>query len=378
MNKLAYITFFYVIIIIFQIAYTIYNTKYRNRRTVVDDRIKFNQDNYEELTLYLKKKLEERIDLLLSHKLNVDDWIEYNKNNVFVEFKGQKYYFFIYESGGDKETLVNYLHGNPDYYGLDWHDIIKVINEEFVFLKQSPNEFTAKNLLEIGRKDIAKMRYYWPDPVSETPIQKESYVYTIPESDDHGDLLIGIGFGIRNLDEQNRLYYIDYVYNSYIIAISLITYIISILIIIFVNDKTFYKPFIFLLFTNIYLLYFLNTSEYHGKVENEIKKIDHINSGTLSVSFLVGVNTFIITALTKYDRELFIQSASVFAISVILLLIASLKITDTITIYELIRARISNQLIFNFSILLNAFVVINYIVSVIRHNYKILIKGLVR
>ena len=48
--------------------------------------------------------------------------------------------------------------------------------------------------------------------------------------------------------------------------------------------------------------------------DTEIKKIDQINNGILSVSFLVGVNTFIITSLTKSSNvELFTQSAVVFA-----------------------------------------------------------------
>jgi hypothetical protein len=49
----------------------------------------------------------------------------------------------------------------------------------------------------------------------------------------------------------------------------------------------------------------------------------------MSVSFLVGVNTFIITSLTKSSNvELFTQSAIVFAISIILLLFSAFKITD--------------------------------------------------
>jgi hypothetical protein len=63
---------------------------------------------------------------------------------------------------------------------------------------------------------------------------------------------------------------------------------------------------------------------------------------------------------------LFTQSAVVFAISIILLLFSAFKITDAITIKELIEDRIGNQLIFNFSIILNTFVVLNYILSIFR------------
>ena len=128
-----------------------------------------------------------------------------------------------------------------------------------------------------------------------------------------------------------------------------------------------YKPYIFLILSNFYILYFLTNTEYRGKTETEINKIEQINNGILSVSFLVGVNTFIITSLTKNSNlELFTQSAIIFAISIILLLFSTFKVTDAITIDELIEDRISNQLIFNFSIILNIFVILNYIVFIFR------------
>jgi hypothetical protein len=243
---------------------------------------------------------------------------------------------------------------------------MKDVGENFVFLRQTTDPDLIKNFFQIGKMGITKMNYFWPDPIASIPVKKESQIITIPKGKGHNELSVGIGIDLEDLDKANRFQYSNVIHWIYFVIISLITFLISIVVSIFSNkrDLTF-KPYIFLILTNLYLLYFLTNSEYQGETQTEIKKIDQINSGILSVSFLVGVNTFIITSLTKSSNiELFTQSAVVFAISVILLLFSAFKVTDAITINELIEDRISNQLIFNFSILLNAFVVLNYIVSI--------------
>jgi len=380
MNKLARITLLYVIILILQISYTWYNVFYYHKQTnyELDTKIAFNLENYDELKKHLKRELQNRIDLLMDGKMDYAEWIQYNKDNMLVEFKGNKYYFFIFERGEDSSNEINTIktlvHANPDYVELEWRDVMKMVNEDFVFLNQNTNTDLIKHFIEVGRKGITQMQYFWPDPLFQTPVEKESQIFTIPAGKDHNEMNIGIGIDLKNLDENNRFYYINDIQYGYVILISLLTFGISILTSLFTHNGSAYKPYSFLILTNLYLLYFLNNSEYQGTPETEIKKIDQINSGTLSVSFLVGVNTFIITSLTKSDKELYTQSAAVFAISVILLLFSSFKITDYITMYELIQARVSNQLVFNYSILLNIFVVTNYIISVIRNEKHLLRK----
>lgn len=369
MNKIKGLLFTYILILIIQISYTWYNVNYHKSKNELDKKIEFNLENYDVLKDYLKRELQNRISLLMDGKMKYDEWLQYNRDNGLVEFKGNKYYFFIYERGEDPNeisTLKALVYANKELIGLEWRDIMKMVDEEFVFLNQSPNKELVKNFIEIGRKGITEMKYFWPDPLLKIPVEKESQIFTIPAGNDHNEMIIGIGIDFKNLDENNRFYYINEINFGYVIFISLLTLLISILISLFTHRRSANKPYAFLILTNLYLLYFLNNSEYQGNPDTEIKKIDQINSGTLSVSFLVGVNTFIITTLTKSNKELYTQSAAVFAISVILLLFSSFKITDYITMYELIKERISNQLIFNYSILLNVFVVGNYIINILR------------
>ena len=372
MSNILPILFFYILIIIFQILYIKFKDQFFSTKTNLDKRIEFNNSYYEEIHQHIYHVLKERVNLLVSGKMSYKEWLEYMDKNKIVKIKDYEYYFFVFERGDDRgnegDVIKTIIHANADYVGLSWTDVMKDIGEKFVFLRQTTDPNLIKNFFQIGKMGITKMNYFWPDPIASIPVKKESQIITIPKGKDHNELSVGIGLDLEDLDKSNRFQYSNVIHWSYLIIISLLTFLISIIVSIFSNKRApIFKPYMFLFLTNLYLLHFLTNSEYHGTTETEIKKIDQINNGILSVSFLVGVNTFIITSLTKTSNiELFTQSAVVFAISVILLLFSAFKVTDAITINELIEDRIGNQLIFNFSILLNAFVVLNYIVSIFR------------
>jgi Mg2+/Co2+ transporter CorB len=112
-----------------------------------------------------------------------------------------------------------------------------------------------------------------------------------------------------------------------------------------------------------------------GSFASENTKIQNINSSVLGISFLIGVNIFILTSLKKeVKQKLFIESGLIFSISVILLLVVMFKVTNYMNIRHLMEDRISTQLVFNFAILLNMFVIINYIISVITKEKRSFLK----
>jgi hypothetical protein len=365
----------YVIIVILQVIYTYYNIS-KFVSTSLDKQIKFNKENYEELENLFRSVLTERVELLTSGKMKYHEWLEYmNKENT-ITHGGYSYYFFAWERGKSPtspgSTFTAVVHNNPRYINMNWDDIYKEVSEIFVFIKQTIDRQLIKSFFELGKPDNQTIKYYWIEPTHILPVQKISIVDVIPLTKEHNELAVGIGLEVSNLDEIDKLYYTKYIHKSYIALISISTLVISVIIYVFSEAKNRYKSFLFLVFSNIYLTYFLNNKEYNGTPETEIKKIDNINAGMLAVSFLVGVNTYVLTQLTNSkNKELFIQSALIFAISIILLLISSFKITNAITVNNLIEDRISHQLVFNFSVLLNIVVVSNYLISVLRKKIKV-------
>lgn len=128
------------------------------------------------------------------------------------------------------------------------------------------------------------------------------------------------------------------------------------------------KPILFLFIVNFYLLYFLSCQSGLTSTESEINKMTDINSGIMAISFLVAVNIFIVQTLrgdkkTKYG-VLHTESAILFCISLILLLLASAKKTNFTNIQELRIHNIVSQFFFNMSILINLIVFLNYVIYV--------------
>jgi hypothetical protein len=364
----------YIFIIIFQIFYIKQKTN-KSSISKLDKDIEFNNKNYEELTIYLKEKLKERVYLLTSGKMSYKDWLTYNSKNHGVTYKGHTYDFFVCERGefkkaGDSLDVFKIAaNQNEKYVNVTWKDIYTDANEQFVFVKQTLDPSTLLRFFEFGKEGINKITYYWVDYTegNMTPIVEDSYYIIIPATKENNEALISISIDMLSLKKENTFYYIDHIYIQHIAILSFFTFIISVLLNVSSKNSQKIISYIFLIITNFYLVFFLTSTEYYGSNETEIKKIKQINSGILSVSFLVGVNTFIITHLIKNSyNDLFIQSASIFSISLILLLFVALKTTDYITVNQMLKNRLTNQIFFNFSLVLNIFVVINYIFSVIK------------
>jgi hypothetical protein len=135
------------------------------------------------------------------------------------------------------------------------------------------------------------------------------------------------------------------------------------------------KATILLVFTSTYLINFINSQELIGSFSTENTKIQNITNSVLGISFLIGVNIFILTSLKKeLKQKLFVESGLVFSFSIILLLMAMFSMTNHMNIKELMENRISTQLVFNFSILLNMFVIVNYIMHVISNEKNLFLK----
>jgi hypothetical protein len=187
----------------------------------------------------------------------------------------------------------------------------------------------------------------------------------IPATQEHNEAVISVSVDMRNISRENTFHYVDNINPFYIVVLSIIT--LSITLLLRVSSNTPNISYVFLIITNMYLTYFLTNTEYRGTAETETKKMKQIGSGILSVSFLVGVNTFIITYLTRAKHtELFLQSVIIFAISIILLLFVTFHQTDYITVKEMVDNRLTNQMYFNYSLMLNVFVVVIYIISIVK------------
>ena len=335
-----------------------------------DKNTKIKYENLDEIQKKMKEELMNRSGLLNTNKMNFDKWLIYNTENDILKIGDKSFYFFIFEYINHQDDFLTHVHANEEYTNLVWKDVMKDQKEHFPFIKEETNDKLINNMYELGQfNKINKIKYFWTDPIEKTLIKKESLFLKWYDKYNKKSGVIGIGYNTNNILETITIDYSDYIHYIYIFIINIIILVITYATYALNNNKI--KATIFLIFTYLYLINFINSRELIGSFASENIKIQNINSSVLGITFLIGVNIFILTSLKKeINQKLFIESGLLFSVSVILLLMVMFKVTNYMNIKELMEDRISTQLVFNFSILLNMFVIINYIISVITKENK--------
>ena len=331
-------------------------------------------DNLDEIKKTIKEELKKRTDLLNENKMNFDEWVNYNIKNDIINVGKYKFYFFIFEYINHNDNFLTLSHANKDYIGLVWTDVMKDQKENFPFIKEETNDKLINNMYEIGQFNrVNSIKYYWTDPIEKTLIKKESFFYKWYDKANKKSGVIGIGYNTNNVLESKTMDYSDNIHFTSIIYVDAIILIVTYITYLLSNNKL--KSIIFLILTSSYVISYLSSKELMSSFSQENIKIQSINSSVLGISFLIGVNIFILTSLKKeFKQKLFIESGFIFSISLILLLLSMLKVTNYMYISELMQDRISTQLIFNFSVILNIFIIINYITHVITMEKNALLK----
>jgi hypothetical protein len=309
--------------------------------------------------------------------MSFHDWIKYNNENVTVKYGEGEYEIFIYER--IVNDLPNYLASSDNILrasfdkesiGLPYSDIIKEKNYSFLFSLFSPNPNMINQMYDLGHQtgEMNEMSYYWLDPITHRAVKKRYVVSNYNKTDENGEVngVIGISYIMTDIEMNYSNKYYDFVDFSFLIYISLTTFIISFVLYLSTNKEDIIKPLILLIGSNGYLTYYMSTVEGLTNLETEQNKMKDINEGILSISFLVAVNIFIIETLKKVKTKysLHNESAFLFCVSLILLLLALYKRSNYNKIDDVRSDRIEKQFMYNWSIYINLFILINYLVYI--------------
>jgi hypothetical protein len=358
---MKYLITIYFLIIIIQYSYSkYYKIKFN------DEEIIYNNKNYDKLFNIFNNVLQKRRSLLENNKMSIDEWFEYGNKNTFIIIDGYKYYLFIDELV-EKKNIIQRVYGDESYNDLSLKDMLKLTKDTLIFTKYTTTEdmeINAYDVASTNKKEGGKIKYFWIDPISNNPTLKESLFMRWDDPNSKRTGLMGIGISLEYLNQTSLTKYIDMIHKYDLLYISLISFIIAVTIHFTEKNKhhSYIKSILFLIISNSYILTYINKYEGRTTIENELSKIKYINSGALSVAFLAGVNIYIIGILSNNTKSfLYIQSAIVFALSISLLMISILQYTNLTEINYMIGNRLSNELLFNFSIILNMVILINFI-----------------
>jgi hypothetical protein len=352
----------------------------------VDHLIKVNLQHKEELNKKFSDVVNERIKML--DNMDYFDWIEYNIKNKYITVNNKKYHIDIWErnnineySHSDNSNYTVRCSAHPEFTDLSFKNVINLVNYNFLYGVYKPTEEIPNNLWGLSGlygHHPSKANIFWLSQDGKFPIEKTVIFDKYKKLNevhgaDYGKIefqgVFVIGYEIRNLDLDYGQVYYQFLGWKFFVLMNVIFFILTLILYYSSNEIDIYKPILFLLVTNFYLMHFLSYQAGLTNLKTEENRLVDINTGILAISFLVAVNIFIVQTLSgdKTAKRWFLhtESAILFCVSVVLLLISSIKKSSFFTIEDLRVHNILIQFFFNLSIIINLIVFLNYFIYII-------------
>jgi hypothetical protein len=324
-----------------------------------------NKSHSKELEKYFYQELSKRRELLKT--MSYEDWVEYNQKNIEIHFKGRKYYFSVWRHIKNMDRFILKCYQYTDYLNDDRENLLERVESHYVYgRKHKPSKDILKMIYNSNEQPYGKFEHFWIPREYDDQIRKTTI--SLNYDDEKGNKgVIVLSYVTYNASKK---YFTDYlkVSKNTLFPLSIFTFIFSIILLVINKNNKFglVKSIIFILMLNIYIFTFIIKDEKDRSTEGENKKDENINSGILSVSFLVGVNIFIISKLDKEkdkdkdNNSFFLESAFLFILVLISLLLSSFKNTNHNDIIDVTKQRLNKELFFNITILLNIYIIVNF------------------
>jgi hypothetical protein len=371
----------YFIILVLQYLYWhFYLSKWSNDVEHKSDKPKhiYTNELMNELENVFCEELHRRINLL--DQMTYSDWIDYNNQNVYLSYKNEKYYFFIYERlnspvniPSNDSLIIQRVNANKDLLDLDFNDEIKDVNEKYVILSVFPTNPNLPNEMfgTVERENgCASISYFWADSIKDIPIKKKTIFKKFHKKKNEKETfegLIAVGYTLWDLNIAYSNVYYNYLSPEYLIKTSLLIFIISLLLYYSSSENVSFIALFFMIIFNIVFTYQISQVGAISTIDIELQKKNQIHQGILSITFLAAVNIFILQTLNKYklyNKKISTvnnQSAILFCVSLSFILLSLFEKNNFKTVNELRTSRIGSQIYFNMAILTNMFIFIGYL-----------------
>lgn len=370
-----YFILYFVILCILQYLYIKFMNQYISSENIeVINKVEYIKNNNIQIDKYIKNILQERINLL-DNGMSYLEWIKYNIINKTININYKDPIFVtIYENINSTDNFILRVNHDDFLNNVSWTDTFDKLNNIFFYTRYKVDKDLISNMFKnnLITNDLKTINYYWIDSINFISILKKCY-YLRYKSKDGIEGVIFISYPVQNLTKGNL---VKNIYNLSFINI-IISYIILLIISIVIiilnkNDNLIkIKSYIFLTVINIYFWYYFNSYDQYSSTNTEHQKLTIFSSHILSVSYLIAVNIFILGTLNKIKSNILtFETMMLFSFSVFLLLLSIFKVNSFITYVEIIKERISLSFLFNYSIILNIFIIINYIFYNYRTNFN--------
>jgi len=303
------------------------------------------------------------------------DWCKYQqKNNLLLEIPefGRKLYLFVEEKVGGR--FINRVHVNKNYDNITFKDMLQDTDQDFISSKFSTDTTLIDNMFNTdSRTKAGRLSYFWIDYLAKAQVRKVTLYFNVPAFVTPAGVrvdgvVIGMGYNAEDLTQKNRIAGFQ---SSYFIAkMSLLVALVALILFLVVRFRAPYyieKTIFLVTITTLFCLHYLVKEEASSSVTMEFEKIESIDSGISSISFLSAFSIFVISSMYLDSRDgntgsLLRETIVLTCFATFCLLIAIYKETSYLEVQDLVDIRKTNQLLFNFSIILNVFILSNYII----------------
>ena len=383
MNKL---TILFNSILIFQyLCFFLYvrNWKKFYANSIDIDLINFNLDNHEQLKLLMTNFLNERVKML--DNMTYLEWIDYNNKNEILEFKGVRYYLFLYEKDNIEE---NSNHSNfilrasyqKELLNMNFEDEVNIVNQRYTILEHSP---TNLNLIEIMYNMDETINgcnvidYSWENPFNNRPIKKNSYFKTFNKKDGNGNIItgvIGIGYEVEDLDYKTSDIYFNFIGLPFFIFLSLLILILGYSSYYIIYKEENIRPAFIVIILNAFLLYQCSLISKQTDITLEKSLMSDITDSAIGISFLVYVNIYILQTIQTKVRNLikykiiYTEAVFLFIFSLVFLLLSTYKPGGYSNLNELTSIRVKSQISYNISVFMTVGIFINFCIFLYYNN----------
>lgn len=365
---------YFIVLILIQNIYFAYNEQ-NDVFKKLNNEIEFNLKNKEFIEELISNELNSKVSLL-KNKTNeegksFEEWVNYLNKDPYIYHpttKENKFWIQCYKLLPEG-TETFHLRVFPDQKFLNhtFRDLIAYQNSKFISKHIEPDPNLIKKFYLLNDKPYSLYQFYTYDPIHDSYVERKEIVYRFNDGEGNTGI-ISSGYVVANINK-------DYTYNHlkgegrqlYFLTILITLFLSFFIFAINSRDKksSLIKSCIFFTIIMIYITFYFSSHDEYGTFDIEKEKLNNINQGILSMSFMSGISIFILNNIKGDKRKHLYYETSFFLIVVMMTTIASLfKNNQYIRAEEITKIRSTKEFIFNYSLFVNLFIIINFGINV--------------
>jgi hypothetical protein len=370
---MIYFIFFFIFLCILQYLFIKYIKINESEESLNLNQLIINiKNNNYQIDKNIENILKERINLLNNKNVNYKEWLNYNNKNKYIKINNlNNLSITIYEKIPNTDDFILRVHSDESLINQSWTDIITIINKILYLSRFEADNNLIKNMFNTNKdNDINTISYNWVHTKNYivTKLKSIYYKYKTKEG------IEGVIFIEYPIENSSKIFNIKKIYNinNYKLFFGYLIFIILSIVFYFINANSFLiiKAYIFVIIINIYFWIYFNSFDQLSTTENENENLKINSSSILSLSYLLSINIFIIGSLNIFKHKTITkETLFLFSFSLILLLFCIIKIDPHHDVVMVIKERVSLNFLFNFSIILNVCMVLNYLIYKYNTNY---------